>query len=57
MGIGHELKTRGETWAKNKGAKLLQTAVFYENTKMIEFNKKLGFSTRTVEMMKELPSK
>jgi GNAT superfamily N-acetyltransferase len=53
-GIGRELKKRGEEWAKARGAKFAVTEVFYANKKMIDYNLKLGFSARQVEMIKDL---
>jgi GNAT superfamily N-acetyltransferase len=54
VGIGRELKKRGEEWAKSSGAKFIATNVFYANEKMIAYNLKLGFSARQVEMIKDL---
>lgn len=53
-GIGRELKSRGEQWAKSQGAKFVVTEVFYANQKMIDFNLKQGFSARQLEMIKDL---
>lgn len=53
-GVGSELKKRGEEWAKNQGAKLISTQVYYSNQKMINFNVKLGFIPQQVEMIKPL---
>jgi len=53
-GIGRELKKRGEEWAKSNGAKFVVTEVFYSNKKMIDYNLKLGFTARQVEMIKDL---
>lgn len=53
-GIGAELKKRGEEWAKKNGAKFIVTEVFYANKKMIDYNIKMGFSARQVEMIKDL---
>lgn len=54
QGIGRELKTRGEEWAKSQGAEIMATQVFYSNKKMIDFNVKLGFAPLQVEMVKNL---
>lgn len=54
MGIGAELKRRGEEWAKRNGAKFIVTEVFYNNREMINYNLTLGFSARQVEMVKDL---
>jgi GNAT superfamily N-acetyltransferase len=54
QGIGHELKRQGESWAREQGAKLMVTGVFYSNKNMIEFNLKSGFKATQVEMLKEL---
>lgn len=53
-GIGKELKRRGEQWARSVGAKFVVTEVFYANRKMIDYNVKLGFTARQVEMIKDL---
>lgn len=53
-GIGHELKKRGEDWARQAGAKFLTTDVFYSNQKMIDYNLKQGFKPQQVEMTKNL---
>ena len=53
-GIAGELKRHGEDWARLQGAKFITTEVFYANKKMIEYNLKLGFVARQVEMLKDL---
>ncbi len=53
-GIARELKQRGEDWARSHGAKFVTTSVFYSNKRMIDYNLKLGFVARQVEMTKDL---
>lgn len=54
QGIGKNLKDDAEAWVKQQGAAYLLTEVFFDNNKMIEYNKKLGFDTGQVKMRKNL---
>ena len=54
QGIGKNLKEDAEAWVKQQGAAYLLTEVFFDNKKMIEYNKKLGFDTGQVKMRKNL---
>lgn len=53
-GIGLELKRRGEKWAIAQGANHILTHVFCANQKMIDYNKRLGYSPWKLEMVKKL---
>jgi GNAT superfamily N-acetyltransferase len=53
-GIARTLKQKGEVWGKSRGAGFVFTEVFYANKYMIEYNLKLGFEARQVEMHKRL---
>ncbi|MGE0173143.1 MAG: N-acetyltransferase family protein [Oligoflexales bacterium] len=54
QGVGSTLKRMGEQWASSHGAKYMTTTVSPENHRMLEFNKKLGFRPRMIEMVKPL---
>ena len=53
-GVAKKLKSLGEDWMREQGAKRVTTAVFYVNKKMIELNLQAGFVAGQVEMTKEL---
>ncbi len=54
LGIARMLKANAEVWAKRNHAEYLLTEVFFDNKKMIEYNKKLGFMAKQVIMKKDL---
>ncbi len=53
-GIGHALKTRGETWARTGGLTHLETAVHLANQSMLALNRKAGFELFQYKLKKKL---
>lgn len=53
QGIAAALKTNGESWAKNKGARYMKTTVHANNQKMIDFNLHCGYKKGFIEMAKD----
>ncbi|GAU77526.1 GNAT family N-acetyltransferase [Fusibacter sp. 3D3] len=53
---GHatQLKLLLEAWCKDEGIKTIETTVHYTNSKMLELNKKLGYTAGMVSMRKTL---
>ncbi|MDK2843188.1 MAG: hypothetical protein PWQ17_2695 [Anaerophaga sp.] len=54
QGIGKKMKEKAEVWAKKAGAEELRTEVYFANSRMIEYNKKLGYRPGQVIMTKDL---
>lgn len=54
MGIGSELKLRGEQWARSQGLSFLQTGVHPSNSIMMELNKKNGYNIIQYNLRKKL---
>jgi hypothetical protein len=48
------MKEKAEVWAKKAGAEELRTEVYFANSRMIEYNKKLGYRPGQVIMTKDL---
>lgn len=52
--VARELKNRGESWAKERGANSMKTCVHSANKRMMAFNLKCGFQPSWVTMTKKL---
>ncbi len=52
LGLGSSLKMIGEKWAREIGSKKIVTQVIVKNSRMVEFNKKKGFTPTRLEMEK-----
>ncbi|MFA5909931.1 MAG: GNAT family N-acetyltransferase [Vicinamibacterales bacterium] len=53
-GIATELMSRGEQWARDKGAEKISVTVHSNNTQMLAMNGKRGFVSTMIEMSKDL---
>lgn len=54
QGFGTKLKSLGEEWALNQGARKIVTHVMANNPTMLEINMKAGFAITKFEMTKDL---
>jgi len=54
LGIGAELKRRGEAWAREIGASFLNTNVSVDNARMLEINRAQGFEPVKLNLRKRL---
>ncbi|MEK4198402.1 GNAT family N-acetyltransferase [Cytobacillus sp. FSL K6-0265] len=51
-GVGRQLMRFAETWAKEKGIKVLVLEVFSENQRAVQFYEHIGYSQEIVKMTK-----
>ena len=54
LGIASGLKHELEKWCKKECIDTIETTVHYTNEKMIELNKKLGYTPKMVRMIKKI---
>lgn len=54
IGIATDLKNYFEDWCKKEGVDIIQSTVHYNNKKMLELNKKLGYVPNMVYMTKKI---